>query len=105
MEKPILRGALPALNGSAFDFARANYRLLANFTCQSSPSITVAFFPEIAFVRELPLFPTSDFGPILTREKDRTPGNTIRKVYLCNARTTMIKPGDILLFYMSKDES
>ena len=25
MEKPILRGALPALTGSALDFARANY--------------------------------------------------------------------------------
>lgn len=31
------------------------------------------------------------------------PGNTIRKVYLCRAPTTRLRPGDILLFYMSKD--
>ena len=37
--------------------------------------------------------------------EERTPGNTIRKVYLCRAKTTMIKPGDVLFFYMSKDES
>lgn len=32
------------------------------------------------------------------------PGNTIRKVYLCRAKTTRIRSGDILHFYMSKDE-
>ncbi|MCA1412662.1 GNAT family N-acetyltransferase [Bradyrhizobium sp. NBAIM20] len=110
MEKPILRGALPTLTGSALDFARANYPrfhdgvAVSKFYVPIQPDYHRRLFPEIAFGRELPLFPTSDFGPILTREKDRTPGNTIRKVYLCNARTTMIRPGDILLFYMSKDE-
>ena len=33
----------------------------------------------------------------------RTPGNTIRKVYLCRAKITRLRPGDILVFYMSKD--
>jgi hypothetical protein len=31
----------------------------------------------------------------------RTPGNTIRKVYLCRAPTTKLKPGSVLLFYRS----
>lgn len=111
MEKPILRGALPTLTGNALDFARANYPRFHDGTVVSKFYVPIKsdyhrrLFPEIAFGRELPLFPTSDFGPILTRDKDRTPGNTIRKVYLCRARTTMISPGDILLFYMSKDES
>lgn len=110
MEKPILRGALPALTGSALDFARANYprfhdgTAVSKFYVPIQPDFHRRLFPEMAFGRELPLFPTADFGPILTRGKDRTPGNTIRKVYLCHARTTMIEPGDILLFYMSKDE-
>ena len=30
-------------------------------------------------------------------------GNTIKKAYICNAKTRQIKPGDILLFYRSKD--
>jgi hypothetical protein len=32
----------------------------------------------------------------------RTPGNTIRKVYLCRARTKALAPGAILIFYRSK---
>jgi hypothetical protein len=32
------------------------------------------------------------------------PGNTIRKVYLCRAKITRLRPGDLLFFYMSKNE-
>ena len=56
----------------------------------------------IAFGRELPLFPKDEFGPILAHGQERTPGNTIRKVYLCRAKTTRIRPGDLLFFYLSK---
>ena len=34
---------------------------------------------------------------------NRTPGNTIRKVYLCRAQTRRLRPGDLLVFYVSKD--
>jgi hypothetical protein len=30
--------------------------------------------------------------------------HTIRKVYLCRAKITQLRPGDVLFFYMSKDE-
>jgi L-amino acid N-acyltransferase YncA len=30
-------------------------------------------------------------------------GNTIRKVYICNSGTTKIRPGDLLLFYRSRE--
>ncbi len=63
-------------------------------------------FPEIARLSsELPLFPESEFDNLLggTVDGSRTPGNTIRKVYLCRTRIKRVRPGDILLFYMSKD--
>lgn len=111
MEKPVLCGPLPPLSEAAFDFARANYPRFHDGPSVSKFCVPIQsdyhrrLFPEIAFGRELPLFPSADFGPILTRHSDRTPGNTIRKVYLCRARTSKINPGDILLFYMSKDEN
>jgi hypothetical protein len=60
-------------------------------------------FPEIAFGIDLPLFPKATFEPRLRRGDSRRPGNTIRKVYLCRARITRLRPGDLLYFYMSKD--
>jgi hypothetical protein len=56
--------------------------------------------PEIAYRAPLPLFPES--YRLIQKDK-RTPGNTITKVYLSGSRTTLLRPGDIILFYMSKD--
>jgi GNAT superfamily N-acetyltransferase/predicted nucleic acid-binding protein len=58
-------------------------------------------FPEIAFLHPLPLFPDNDRYVVSTRHA-KVPGNTIRKVYLCRAKTTEIASGDILIFYQSK---
>jgi hypothetical protein len=110
LEKVILKGLLPVLNQTAFDFDRLHYprfhdgECVRKFCVPIQPDYHRKLFPEIAFGRELPLFPTAEFGPILSQGADRTPGNTIRKVYLCRAKTTMVRPGDVLLFYMSKDE-
>lgn len=35
----------------------------------------------------------------------KTPGNTIRKVYVCRASTNRVKPGDVVVFYKSSTES
>jgi hypothetical protein len=35
---------------------------------------------------------------------ERIPGNTIRKVYLCKAQMRNVRPGDVLLFYLSGNE-
>jgi GNAT superfamily N-acetyltransferase len=111
LEKPILTGALPPPLGSAFDFDREHYprfhdwAMVRKFCVPIRPDYHRRLFPEIAFGSELPLFPTETFGPILARGQERTPGNTIRKVYLCRAKTTRIRPGDVLFFYMSKDDS
>lgn len=110
-EKTILTGALPPLAGRVLDFDREHYprfhdgTAIRKFCVPIQPDYHRRLFPEIAFASELPLFPTETFGPILPRGQERTPGNTIRKVYLCRANTTRIRPGDILFFYMSKDDS
>lgn len=55
------------------------------------------------------LFPENTPQPMLLpgvhqADGERTPGNTIRKVYLCKAQISKINPGDILLFYLSGRE-
>jgi GNAT superfamily N-acetyltransferase len=110
-EKSILTGALPPLTGGALNFDREHYprfhdgQRVRKFCVPIKADYHRQLFPEIAFGSELPLFPTETFGPILPRGQERTPGNTIRKVYLCRAKTTLIRPGDVLFFYMSKDDS
>jgi hypothetical protein len=95
--------------GNPFDFDRQHYprfddgSLVRKFCVPIQPDYHRRLFPEIAFAAELPLFPSATFGPMPTYGPARTPGNTIRKVYLCRAKITRLRPGDMLLFYMSKD--
>ena len=56
-------------------------------------------FPEKSRRVQIELFPRV----LSDGTTNRTPGNTIRKVYLCRARTHRLQPGDILAFYLSKD--
>ena len=63
----------------------------------------MTLFPEIAEGPPLPLFPAERFG-VEPGGGPRTPGNTIRKVYVCRAPTRQLRPGDVLLFYLSKSE-
>jgi len=69
------------------------------------PEYHARLFPEISFATELPLFPREKFGDVIAYgpTENRIPGNTIRKVYLCRAQTKSLRPGDLLLFYKSKD--
>ena len=56
-------------------------------------------FPEKSLRVQMDLFPRV----LPDGTTNRTPGNTIRKVYLCRAQTRRLRPGDILVFYLSKD--
>jgi hypothetical protein len=58
-------------------------------------------FPEIAEGPSLPLFPNIPTN-LHSIRGDRTPGNTIRKVYVCRSPTRTLRTGDVLLFYLSK---
>jgi hypothetical protein len=79
--------------------------VVRKFCVPIRPDYHRRLFPEIAFATKLPLFPTETLVPILPHGEERTPGNTIRKAYLCRAKITRIRPGDVLFFYMSKDHS
>jgi hypothetical protein len=109
LEKPLLRGQLPALSDAVIEFDKQHYPRfhdgvsVQKFCVPIQSEYHRRLFPEIAFGKKLPLFPTESFWPILNRRDTRLPGNTIRKVYLCRAKTNQIAPGDILIFYMSKD--
>jgi L-amino acid N-acyltransferase YncA len=109
MEKVIAKGRLPSVIGNAFEFDRLNYpryvdgETVRKFCVPIQPEYHRRLFPEIAFGAKLPLFPKDTFGLMLSHGQERTPGNTIRKVYLCRAKITRLRPGDVLFFYMSKD--
>ena len=55
-------------------------------------------FPEAFPGSQLSLFEGS------SPDMNRTPGNTIRKIYICLAPTTKLEPGSVILFYATKDE-
>jgi GNAT superfamily N-acetyltransferase len=109
-EKPLSRSRLTLNSGDPdlFTAVRTNYpRFIADppakvFCVPIRGDYHQKLFPELALATPLPLFPNE--SPFLTTGRERTPGNTIRKVYLCRAKTTLLSPGDILLFYHSKTD-
>jgi hypothetical protein len=109
LEKPLVHSPLPAAVNNVFDFDCLNYPRYVDgsqtrqFCIPIRPEYHCRLFPEIAFGIDLPLFPKATFEPRLRQGDSRRPGNTIRKVYLCRARITRLRPGDVLYFYMSKD--
>jgi hypothetical protein len=111
LEKTFVNGPLPAVSLDVLGFDRAHYPRffdgpgVRKFCVPIQPDYHRRLFPEIAFRTELPLFPSSSFDPMLEHDSARIPGNTIRKVYLCRAKIARLRPGDLVLFYMSKDEA
>jgi hypothetical protein len=111
LEKTFVNGPLPAVSPDALGFDRRHYprffdgASVRKFCIPIQPDYHRQLFPEIAFGIELPLFPSSTFSSMLAHGSARTPGNTIRKVYLCRAKITRLRPGDLIFFYMSKDEA
>lgn len=111
LEKTFVNGPLPPLSMDVLGFDRQHYPRffdglsVRKFCVPIQPNYHRQLFPEIAFGTELPLFPSSAFSQMLSHGSARTPGNTIRKVYLCRAKITRMRPGDLAFFYMSKDEA
>jgi hypothetical protein len=107
---PLTRST-PMASVNLFDSDRSHYPRfddgpdVRKFCVPIRPDYHRRLFPEIAFAAELPLFPHQTVGLLLPRGQERTPGNTIRKVYLCRAKITRLRPGDLLFFYMSKDDT
>jgi hypothetical protein len=104
-EKPLSRDPvpLPAAGTSFFDAARMAYpRFYAGPKVEAyGIPIKEAFhedlFPELAKPKQPDLFKAVG-GP-------KTPGNTIRKVYLCRAQANIAQPGALLFFYKSASKN
>lgn len=101
-EKRLRREALLPMPGqSLFDAARLNYpRFCAGVGVEAygipiKEAFHEALFPELADRRQASLFARAEDAP-------RTPGNTIRKVYLCQANANIGQPGALLFFYKGK---
>jgi len=111
LEKPLIKGLIEPNESDAITLARRYYPRfwigdeVRKFCVPIQASYHQKLFPELAAPPDLPLFPESVFGRthLYPHRAERIPGNTIRKVYLCRAKTRALRPGDLLFFYMSKD--
>jgi len=72
------------------------YSEVDKFVIPIIPKFHDRLFPEISHIYNKQLSFFEDKEP-------KTPGNAIRKVYICNAQINSINSGDILLFYRSGD--
>jgi GNAT superfamily N-acetyltransferase len=101
-------GLEPPTLPTSIEQVRANYPRFAisHETCLFAIPVQWAFhrqlFPEIARLAALPLFKDTTFD---RRAWRHAAGNTIRKVYVCHSRNSMLKTGDLLFFYQSKDRA
>lgn len=113
VEKLMRKGLLPVdAQTDILELDRASYPRFADGESVAKYFVPIQgvyyekLFPEFSYRVPLPLFS----GPGMERERtatprqERTPGNTIRKAYLCRAQAKRLKAGDLLLFYLSKDE-
>jgi len=103
-EKSLSRERLFIQNGqSFFDAARLSYpRFCAGsevpvYGIPIREAYHEILFPELVNRQQIDLFQLGSLG-----SGPRTPGNTIRKVYLCRAQASIHEPGAILLFYKGK---
>jgi len=91
-----------ASNLSVFDWMRVHYPRIRDDSAVRKFVIPIrqeyhkVLFPEIDF--------SDSFQQSLVESMAlaRTPGNTIRKIYLCRAKTMEMRSGDLLFFYESK---
>lgn len=103
-EKRLSRDRVEPLPGeNLFDVARMNYPRFVGRSPADAFCVPIRgeyhdiLFPELArrFQEDL-------FGLHGSSRERRTPGNTIRKVYLCRSPTSRLRPGSVLLFYRSR---
>lgn len=100
-EKPFSRDKLlPEDDVPAFDSDRLNYpRFITGpdiraFGVPIKEAYHDTLFPDLKDQSQSDLFDTMGLGG-----RPRSPGNTIRKVYLCRAQSKLGPPGSLLFFY------
>ncbi len=72
------------------------------FVIPIRPEYHKILFPEISDTVDPEVEQLDMFGKVVV-DGNRTPGNTIRKVYLCRASTKKMRPGDVVYFYATKE--
>jgi ribosomal protein S18 acetylase RimI-like enzyme len=82
---------------------------LASYPCFREDGLVETYVVPIQPRWHRILFPENSAQPTLLEgsadaDTTRTPGNTIRKVYLCRTPAKTVNPGDIILFYVSGKE-
>jgi ribosomal protein S18 acetylase RimI-like enzyme len=100
------KALVPRDDVSSFDLARKNYprfvvdQATEGFGIPIKEAYHDTLFPDLWQPRQPDLFSGASRAETITR-----PGNTIRKVYLCQAQSNLGPPGSILFFYkgVSKD--
>ncbi len=104
-EKPLSRAPLakPSAPTTFFDAARVAYPRfytgpeVCGYVVPIKEPYHEDLFPELAHRKQLDLFQGIG-GP-------KTPGNTIRKVYLCRAKANITQSGALLFFYKSTSKN
>lgn len=103
-EKTLARQRLVPVEGdSLLEAARKNYPRFVATSPAKSFCVPIrgdyhdVLFPELADRAQADLFEAQSIAV----GRPRTPGNTIRKVYLCRSSTNQIEPGSVIYFYRS----
>lgn len=104
-EKPFSRGALtPSRGQDLFEAARLNYPRFVTAARVSGYCIPIREAYHESLFPELADWTSKAIGEGAPGLGPRTPGNTIRKVYLCRAPVEIDEPGAILAFYKGKSQ-
>lgn len=96
---------LPTVGMSIFDFDRINYPRFVTgggvraFGVPIKEAYHDTLYPDLRNPRQADLFESIGIGG-----GPKRPGNTIRKVYLCRAQSTLGSPGSLLMFYKGKSQ-
>jgi hypothetical protein len=103
-EKSLYRDRLiPCDEEDLFDLARVNYPRFVGRTPAEAFCVPIrGEYHNVLFLELAQQIQEDLFGLHSSTRERRAPGNTIRKVYLCRAPTTRLKPGSVLLFYRSQ---
>jgi hypothetical protein len=106
-EKPLPSDALiPLPQQSYYDAARLNYPRFVTeigvraYVIPIREEFHEVLFPELVYRRQPDLFGLDGVGT-----GPKTPGNTIRKVYLCQAPARIAQAGALLFFYKGKSRN
>lgn len=106
-EKPFTSATLSAADGvNNFEIDRLNYPRFVTRPAVRAFGVPIkeeyhdTLYPDLRNPRQLDLFEAVAMG-----SGPKRPGNTIRKVYLCRAKSALGPPGSIMIFYKGKSQN